>query len=235
VDTGGVGVNPAPGQGSPVAVQDNHGGTPQAATDGAGKRWSTSRTEAFSDGVFAIAITLLVLDLRVPESDLADLWGGILREWPAYLGYVTSFLTIGGIWLAHHAMFRRMRFANVSVMRLNLLLLMTVAFLPFPTRLLTEALSNNDAERAAVIFYGMSLLVISLLLAATWGAVARDRALLRPDVSAREVDAIARTVAPNIGLYVVAGVIAIVAPVVAAWGYLLIAIVLVMRAHADES
>jgi len=157
-----------------------------------------------------------------------------LRQWPAYLGYVTSFLTIGGIWLAHHSLFRRMRFANVSVMRINLLLLMAVAFLPFPTRLLTETLSNSDTERAAVIFYGASLLVISLLLAATWGAAARDRALLRPDVGAREVDAIARAVAPNVALHAVAGAIAIVAPVAAAWGYRAIAIALVLRAHADE-
>jgi uncharacterized membrane protein len=61
-----------------------------------GSRWETGRTEAFSDGVFAIAITLLVLDIRIPTSEFDDLWSAILHEWPAYLGYVTSFLTIGG-------------------------------------------------------------------------------------------------------------------------------------------
>ncbi|MGH3140935.1 MAG: TMEM175 family protein [Gaiellales bacterium] len=61
-------------------------------------RWDTGRTEAFSDGVFAIAITLPVLDISMPEADFHDLWRGILNQWPSYLGYVTSFLTIGGIW-----------------------------------------------------------------------------------------------------------------------------------------
>ena len=65
-------------------------------------RWGTGRTEAFSDGVFAIAITLLVLDISVPEADFDDLWNGIVDQWPAYLGYATSFLTIGAVWLAHH-------------------------------------------------------------------------------------------------------------------------------------
>jgi uncharacterized membrane protein len=90
-------------------------------------RWAGGRTEAFSDGVFAIAVTLLVLDLHVPESDLNDLWHGIVHQWPNYLAYATSFITIGGIWLAHHAIFRRLRYVNTQVMRLNLFLLMTVA------------------------------------------------------------------------------------------------------------
>jgi uncharacterized membrane protein len=72
-------------------------------------RWETGRTEAFSDGVFAIAITLLVLEIAVPESAFDDLWHGIAHQWPAYLGYVTSLLTIGGIWLAHHGIFRRLQ------------------------------------------------------------------------------------------------------------------------------
>ena len=103
------------------------------------ERWSTSRTEAFSDGVFAIAITLLVLEIDVPETAYDDLWQGILDQWPAYLAYVTSFLTIGGIWLAHHGGFARLAFVDRRVMRLNLLLLMVVSFLPFPTRLVAEA------------------------------------------------------------------------------------------------
>src|SRR6185436_11368133 len=98
----------------------------------------TARVEAFSDGVFAIAITLLVLDIHVPPSEFDNLWHGIVREWPGYLGYATSFLTIGGIWLAHHSVFRRLAFANARVMQINLLLLMAVAFLPYPTRLVAD-------------------------------------------------------------------------------------------------
>ena len=78
-------------------------------------RWETTRTEAFSDGVFSIASTLLVLEVAVPESDLHDLWSGIGHQWPSYLAYATSFVTIGGIWLAHHSIFRRLRYANTGV------------------------------------------------------------------------------------------------------------------------
>jgi TMEM175 potassium channel family protein len=142
--------------------------TGQAPVEGAGvgNRWETGRIEAFSDGVFAIAITLLVLDIRVPVSELDNLWRGIVHEWPAYLGYATSFLTIGGIWLAHHGIFRRLLYANDPVMRINLLLLMAVSFLPYPTRLVADTIRNEDAERAAVIFYGLSLLAISALFGA---------------------------------------------------------------------
>ena len=82
-----------------------------------GSRWETGRIEAFSDGVFAIAITLLVLDIGVPAEAFDDLWRGIADQWPAYLGYATSFLTIGALWLAHHGVFRRLRYADNRVMR----------------------------------------------------------------------------------------------------------------------
>jgi uncharacterized membrane protein len=197
-------------------------------------RWQTGRTEAFSDGVFAIAITLLVLDIRVPESDFDNLWRGIVHQWPAYLGYVTSFLTIGGIWLAHHGVFRRLRYANNRVMRINLLLLMAVSFLPYPTRLVAEAIRSDSAERTAVIFYGLNLLAISALFGALWGTVAHDRTLLKPDVSQAEVKAILAAATPNVGFYIGATVLAILAPKVAAVGYLVIAIVVVLRTRGDE-
>jgi uncharacterized membrane protein len=197
-------------------------------------RWATGRTEVFSDGVFAIAITLLVLDLRVAPSEFDNLWRGILHEWPAYLGYATSFTTIGGIWIVHHGLFWRLQYVDSRVMRLNLLLLMAVAFLPFPTRLMAEAIRDTDAERAAVIFYGTSLLVIAILVWALWRTVARNRALLRPEVSDEEVRAILRAVTPNLGFYVGATVLAVALPTIAAFGYLAIAIQLVLRARGDE-
>ena len=200
-----------------------------------GDHWNTSRMEAFSDGVFAIAITLLILEISVPESAFEDLWSGIAHQWPAYLAYVTSFLTIGGIWAAHHGIFRRLAYANQRLMMLNLLLLMAVSFLPFPTKLMAEAIHDNDAERAAVIFYGGTLLVISLLLSALWGSVTLDRHLLRPEVDEKEIKAIALAATPNIGFYVAVIVLAIVAPVVAALGFLLIALVAILRARGDRS
>jgi uncharacterized membrane protein len=199
-----------------------------------GDRWDTGRTEAFSDGVFAIAITLLVLEIGIPASEFDDLWSAILHEWPAYLGYATSFLTIGGLWLAHHGIFRRLRYANNAVMRINLLLLMAVAFLPFPTRLVAEAIRDRNAERAAAIFYGLCLLAIAVLFSALWASVARDRRLLKPEVTDEEVNSILIASSPSIGFYAGAIAVAIVAPRVAAIGYLLIAVLSVLRVRGDE-
>jgi len=198
-------------------------------------RWETGRTEAFSDGVFAIAITLLVLEIGVPPDAFDALWRGIVDEWPSYLGYATSFFTIGGIWLAHHGVFRRLRYADHSVMRINLLLLMAVAFLPFPTKLVAEAIHDESAERAAAIFYGASLLAIALLFSALWGAVARNRELLRPEVTDEEVTSILLATSPSIGFYAAAIALALLAPQIAALAYLVIAVVGVLRARGDDA
>ena len=195
--------------------------------------WVTGRMEAFSDGVFAIAITLLVLELSVPETAFEDLWSGIAHQWPSYLAYVTSFLTIGGIWAAHHGIFRRLQYANQRLMVLNLLLLMATSFLPFPTKLMAETIHDEGAARTAVIFYGGTLLVISLLLSALWGSVALDRRVLRPEVSDDDVKAIALATAPNIGLYVTMIALAFFAPQAAIFGYLVIAIVALLRMRGD--
>jgi uncharacterized membrane protein len=197
-------------------------------------RWDTSRIEAFSDGVFAIAITLLVLDIDVPESAFANLWRGFADQWPSYLAYATSFVTIGGIWMLHHGVFRRLRFANNAVMRINLALLMAVSFLPFPTRLVAEAITSGSAERAAVIIYGGSLLAISLTFGGLSYAIARDPDLLEPGVTAGEVRALVRAVQPNAGFYVGFTFLAGVAPRVAAFGFLLSSLAGVVRARGDS-
>ena len=197
-------------------------------------RWSTGRIASFSDGVFAIAITLLILDVAVPASAFDHLWEGIAHEWPSYLAYVTSFVTIGGLWMAHHAIFRRMRYADATVMRLNLLFLMAVSFLPFPTGLMAEAIRDTEAERAAVVFYGLTLLVISVLLRVLWEAILRRPDLLDPDMSVDEVKENSRASTPNIGFYVAVIALALLLPKVAVFGYLVIAIAAVWRARGDD-
>ena len=154
-------------------------------------------------------------DIGIPESEFDDLWSAIFHEWPSYLGYATSFLTIGALWLGHHAVFRRLRYANNRVMQVNLLLLMAVSFLPFPTRLVAEAIRDESAERAAAIFYGSSLLAIVVLFSALWATVARDRELLRPEVTDEEVNALLVATSPSIGFYAGAIALAIVAPQIA--------------------
>ncbi len=198
-------------------------------------RWDTSRTEAFSDGVFAIAITLLVLDLAVPSQELGHLAHGILHQWPAYLAYLTSFVTIGGLWLTHHGIFSRLRFVDSRVMRVNLLLLLFVSFLPYPTRLMAEAIHDSGAERTAVIFYGLALTVVSFTVAGLWGAVLRDRELLKPEVDEADIKAITRASAPNVGLHLGATVLAIPAPRAAAFVYLAVAFIAIFRARPDTT
>jgi len=157
------------------------------------------------------------------------------RPRPAYLAYVTSFLTIGGIWLTHHGIFARVEYVDRRLMTLNLLLLMAVSFLPFPTRLIAEAIRSVDAERAAATFYGLSLLVISVLMGALWATAARDRDLLKPDVSQEEIETVLRRTTPSIGFYALVILLALVLPHVAAIGYLVIAIVVLLQAHGDET
>jgi uncharacterized membrane protein len=192
-----------------------------------GDSFETGRLEAFSDGVFAIAITLLVLELSVPADRFDDLLAGILDQWPSYLAYLTSFLTIGGVWLVHHGIVRRMRYADVWFVRVNLLLLLVVSFLPFPTKLVAEAISSASAERIAVLFYGATLLVISLIVSAL-GRYAAERDDLRAEgVAPQDVRTVVALAEPSLGFYVLLLVFAVFAPQLAAFGLLAVAAVAV--------
>jgi uncharacterized membrane protein len=129
------------------------------------QHWETGRVEAFSDGVFAIAITLLVLDIRIEPDQYDHLLRALLDEWSSYFAYVTSFFTVGSVWIAHHALFTRLKYIDPVLLRLNLVLLLVAAFLPFPTAVLSQAFEEStQSERAAVAFYGLTALAIELIL-----------------------------------------------------------------------
>ncbi len=198
-------------------------------------RWDTGRTEAFSDGVFAVAITLLVLDIDVSPDSHGHFLRAIADEWPSYLGFATSFLTVGALWMAHHSMFRRLRYGNSAVIRLNLFLLMAVSFLPFPTRLVAEAIKSDSDERVAVIFYGLTLFVITALFAALWAVVVRDGGLLREEVTEDEARRIMLAATPSLGFYAGIILLAILLPKVAAFGLLAIAIIAIVRVREDPA
>ena len=121
------------------------------------------RMESFSDGVFGFAATLLVADLALGPGSTA--LQKVLHAWPGYVAYIISFLTIGAAWLAHTALTDRLVQADPLLLRLNLLLLLAVVFLPFPTHLVADALHNasGDDERVYVTMYGLTLLAIRLL------------------------------------------------------------------------
>lgn len=149
---------------------------------------SLGRLEAFSDGVFAIAITLLVLELSV-ESNAGDhLLTSILHEWPALLAYVTSFSTIGAIWLQHASITSALRASDVTLYRLNLLVLLLASFLPFPTRLLAEYIGDREPERVAAVFYGLTLLALDLSLTFFVRYAAENRRLVKDEVAADTVE-----------------------------------------------
>ena len=139
-----------------------------------GRRRSLSKTrlEAFSDGVFAIAATLLILDVAVRPPGTP--WEQVLHAWPAYVAYLVSFLAIGAAWIAHAALTDRLARTDSVFLRLNLFLLLAVVFLPFPTRLLSEGFGEQEAERVAVTLFGLTLLVIRLAGAALDGYARRE-------------------------------------------------------------
>jgi uncharacterized membrane protein len=131
------------------------------------------RLVAFSDGVFAITITLLVLEIKPPDDE--SLLHGLLALWPSYLSYALTFLFIGQVWVNHHVMFDHIRAADRGVLLLNTLLLMVVAFLPFATSVLADALRNGDDQRTAVVFYGIAFGVTALTFNGVWQYACRHR------------------------------------------------------------
>lgn len=192
-----------------------------------GRRLRTGRLEAFSDGVFAVAITLLVLEISVPAGSEADLLDAIVDQWHSYLAYVVSFSTIGAVWLAHSAITEYLQQTNAALVRLNLLLLMVVSFLPFPTRLLAEYLGDDDPARVAATIYGLTLLSTVVLLAALWRyAVAEG--LVRPDAADKEIETLTTRLTPGLGGYVVLIVVGLFLPIIAIIGYLGLAVALIV-------
>jgi uncharacterized membrane protein len=200
--------------------------TSDANPPGGRRSLATGRLTAFSDGVFSIAATLLVLDLAVhpPGTPLEQ----VLRAWPAYLAYVVSFLTIGGAWLAHTAMTDRLARSDLNFLRLNLLVLLVVAFLPFPTSLVTEALRTGEGQNVAVTIYGMTLLAIHVLGAAL-KAYARHAHLDAPED--REMKGTHRRLLPVVIGYVIAILAGLAVPTAAVALYFGLATYLIVPLH----
>jgi uncharacterized membrane protein len=187
------------------------------------QRYRTNRLEAFSDGVFAIAITLLVLELSVPAVQDGDLLAGVLGAWPSFLAYVVSFASIGAVWLGHSLITEYLDHADATFLRLNLLLLLVVSFLPFPTRLLAEHIGAPDAERVATTLYGLTLLASALLVAALWRHAMRA-GLLRAGIGDDDMELLSRRLTPGIAGYVALILLGLWQPTIAVIGFLLIAL-----------
>jgi uncharacterized membrane protein len=190
-------------------------------------RLQTARLEAFSDGVFAIAITLLVLELSVPAGSESDLLGAFVDQWRSYLAYLVSFSTIGGVWLAHSVITEYVARADPVLLRLNLLLLMVVSFLPFPTRLLAEYTSDDDAARVATTIYGITVLSAAVLVSILW-RYALGAGLVRPDAADEDVRMLTTKLNPGLAGYVAMLALGLFVPVAAVLGYLVVAVFLIV-------
>jgi uncharacterized membrane protein len=151
---------------------------PQAA----GGDSDTARLETFADGVMAIAITLLILEVRVPQVPGARLSAALSRQWPSYAGYLVSFLTIGVIWVNHHHMFKLIERTNHAFLILNVVFLLTIAFLPWPTALVADYVRDPSGRTLAAAVYGLTMVAVAVMFNVVWRYASGRGRLLLPGV-----------------------------------------------------
>jgi uncharacterized membrane protein len=164
---------------------------PAGSGGGFGTERDPARLVFFSDAVFAIAVTLLVLEIRPPD-DTRHLLHGLAELWPSYLAYAISFLLIGQVWANHHVMFDHIRVADRMVLFLNTVLLMDIAFLPFAAAVLAAAFETGHGQRTAVVFYGLAFLLAAIVFNAIWDYARRGQRLLGTTIDAAGVRAVSR-------------------------------------------
>ena len=191
----------------------------------------TTRMEAFSDGIFAIAATLLVLDLMIPAVTSKDVSHQLVEQWPTYVAYLVSFATIGNAWLNHSVITEYLDQADAILLRLNLALLFFISVLPFPTHMLAEYLSNEGDERIAVTVYGLNLLAISGFIAIVWH-YALWQQLVTKDNSEDDVRALTAKLDPSLASYAVVIGLGLWQPKVAVILYLIIALFMIIPFRA---
>lgn len=172
----------------------------------------TGRVEAFSDGVFAIAITLLILAVGIEQS----ISGGSLRHqllhlWPAYIAYAVSFLTVGIMWVNHHQVFRHFERVDRPLLLLNILLLMFISFTPFPTRVVADHAQSAADRQAAAVLYGVTMTCTAICFFAVWYYGSRH--VLRRGTDLKEVSGITRSYLPGAPTYALATAVAFVSSV----------------------
>lgn len=165
----------------------------------------TTRLETFSDGVFAIAATVLVLEIGITSPEQ------LVHAWPAYLAYVTSFLTIGIIWINHHHTVSLMGRVDRTFLFINNLLLLTVAFLPLPTKLVAADL-NKPGERSAVLAYAATFVVMAAMHQVWWQYARRGRRLIGEHVSEPALRGVDLAYAPGVPMYGVTLAVAFFSP-----------------------
>jgi uncharacterized membrane protein len=170
---------------------------------------TTGRLEAFSDGVFAIAATLLILGVH--DTGRGPLGGSLLHIWPSYVAYAVTFVTIGIIWVNHHTVFGQIDTVDRRFLLINVLFLMLVAFIPFPTGLVAVHFHGEGLE-AAALAYGATLTVTAIFFNTLWFYAARGHRLLRKNADLRVVTGISRSYLPGPFIYLIATLVALASP-----------------------
>lgn len=193
---------------------------------------ATNRLAAFSDGVLAIAATLLILDVRT--TGLPPLGHQLAHIWPSYVGYATSFITIGIIWVNHHTVIDQISHVDRRFLFINLFFLMVVAFIPFPTQLVAEHIRDGGADaRDAALAYGFTCTLMAISYGLLWAYAVRFGRLLRPDADPRIVAGITRSFRPGVPLYLTATLVAFVSPAVSVIGYATVAALYVLESSVS--
>jgi uncharacterized membrane protein len=172
----------------------------------------TSRLESFSDGVFAIAATLLIVGVSVSAPG-SELGAALKHSWPQYVAYAVSFLTIGTWWVNHHAFFKMLGRADRPFLFANIGLLASIAFLPFPTRLVAEHF-HDDGLRAAAMAYGLTMTAAAIFFASCWFYAATRRRLIGATVDQGRVDGMTRSVIPAVPINAAATLVVLWSPYV---------------------
>jgi uncharacterized membrane protein len=190
---------------------------------------SPARLETFADGVFAIAATLLILTVDgAVGGEGIDLGGSLRHAWPSYLGYAVSFVTIGIMWMNHHTLMSLIVRVDRRFLLANIGLLMCIAFVPFPTRLIAEHIRGDGAESAALA-YGFTMTATAVFFNAVWFYAATGRRLLRADADPRVAAGISRTYLPGPWIYLGATLVAFASPTASALLYLALAVLYVVE------
>jgi uncharacterized membrane protein len=172
---------------------------------------TATRLETFADGVIAIAATLLIIDVGLPEDVHDSIGQALLDIWPQYLAYAISFATIGIIWVNHHVLLAQVGHVDRPFLFLNLGLLLAVAFIPFPTRVLAEFVRTDDGQAAALL-YGVTMLAMSATFLSVWLYASTGRRLIREDADQRTVSGITRSFLPGLPMYAAATLVAFISP-----------------------
>jgi uncharacterized membrane protein len=172
----------------------------------------TTRLEAFSDGVFAVAITLLILEINVPEGE--HLWHDLKEEWPSFASFFVSFWVIGIIWVNHHALLDHLKRTDRPVLYLNLLVLMTVVFIPFSTALMADHLKSGADERVAALVYALAFLAMGIAFNLYWTYIVKHRRELGVELADEEVRRMSVGFMIGSPLYAVAVIMAFISPAV---------------------